>query len=195
MINGFEYGVQIRSIHANFFFHTENIASKKQVGKNLLNEAFVDKPVLVRKYVVGSASVLLKLRRKCNGASPACFLVDSFVKTKGLSRKFSSTVEIESEHLKCSILEDLKSGKWPTDCVIKRKAIKDYVQRVQNQILLCKGEQRLDLLAANAFDIRNRIFSMAKVFSEFKSSNYGLVGYSEMRTCCYLVQSNCLFII
>jgi len=34
MINRFEYGVQIRSIHANFSFIQKNIASKKQVGNN-----------------------------------------------------------------------------------------------------------------------------------------------------------------
>ena len=147
MINGFEYGVQIRSTHANFSLTQKNIASEKQVEKNLLNEVFVDKPALVRKYVVGCGSALLKLRRKCNGVSPACFLVDSFVKTKRLSREFSSTVELEPEHLKCSILEDLKGGKWPTDCIIKRKAVMNYVRRVQDQILLCKREQRLDLVA------------------------------------------------
>jgi len=180
MTNGFEYGVQIRSIHANFSLTQKNIASKKQVEKKFLNEAFVDKPVLIRKYVVSCGSALLKLRRKCNGVSPACFLVDSFVKTKRLSREFSSTVELESEHLKCSILEDLKGDKWPTDCIKKRKAVMNYVRCVQNQILLCKGEQRLDLIAANVFDIRNRIFSIDKIFTESKSSNYGLVGYSDL---------------
>ena len=90
MINRFEYGVQIRSIHANFSFTQKNIASKKQVENNIfLNEASVDKPFLVRKYVVSCGSVLLKLRRKCNGVFPACFLVDSFVKTKSfVSRIF-----------------------------------------------------------------------------------------------------------
>ena len=100
------------------------------------------------------------------------------MKTKRLSREFSSTVEIESEHLKCSILEDLKGEKWPTDCIIKRKAIKDYVHNVQNQILLCKREQRLDLLTVHVFDIRNRIFSIDKIFSESKSTSYGQVCYS-----------------
>ena len=180
MINRFEYGVQIRSIHANFSFTQKNIASKKQVEKNFLNEVSVDKPVLVRKYVVGCGSALLKLRRKCNEVFPACFLMDSFVKTKVWSREFSSTVEIESEHLKRSILEDLKGDKWPTDCIIKRKAIRDYVRCVQNQILLCKGEQRLNLVAANVFDIRNRIFSIDKIFSKSKSSNYKMVGYSDL---------------
>ena len=180
MINGFEYGVQIHSIHANFSFTQKNIASKKQVEKNFLNEVSVDKPVLVRKYVVGCGSALLKLRRKCNEVFPACFLMDSFVKTKVWSREFSSTVEIESEHLKRSILEDLKGDKWPTDCIIKRKAIRDYVRCVQNQILLCKGEQRLNLVAANVFDIRNRIFSIDKIFSKSKSSNYKMVGYSDL---------------
>ena len=179
MINGFEYGVQIRSIHANFSFTQKNIASKKQVEINHLNEAFVDKPFLVRKYTVGCGSALLKLRRKRNGVSLACFLMDSFVKTKRLSREFSSTIEIESEHLKRSVLENLKGDKWPTDCITKRKAIRDYVQRVQNQILLCKREQRLDLVAAHVFDIRNRIFSIDKIFNKCKSSNCGLVGYSD----------------
>lgn len=181
MINRFEYGVQICSIHANFSFTQKNIASKKQVESTILNEASVDKPVLVRKYVVGCGSALLKLRRKCNeGVSPACFLVDSFVKTKRLSREFSSIVEIEPEHLKCLILEDLKGGKWPTDCIIKRRAIKDYVQNVQNQILLCKREQRLNLVTDHVFDIRNRIFSIDKIFSEPKSSSYSQVGYSDL---------------
>ena len=35
MINRFEYGVQIRSIHANFSFTQKNIASKKQVENNV----------------------------------------------------------------------------------------------------------------------------------------------------------------
>lgn len=124
MINKFKYGVQIHSIHANFSLTQKNTASKKQVEKkNLLNKALVDKPVLIRKYVVSYGSALLKLRRKCNGISPAYFLVNSFVKTKRLSREFSSMVGLESEHLKCSILEDLKGDKWPTDCITKLKAI------------------------------------------------------------------------
>lgn len=180
MINGLGYGVQIHSIHANFSFTLENIASKKQVEKNFLNDAFVDKPFLVRKYAVGYGLALLKLRKKCNGVFPACFLVDSFVKTKKLSREFSSMVEIEAEHLKCSILEDLKGNKWPTDCITKRKAIKDYVRCVQNEILLCKREQQLDLVAANVFDLRNRIISIDKIYSGSKSSSYNLVGYSDL---------------
>lgn len=181
MINGSEYGVQICSIHANFSFTQKNIASKKQVGNSIfLNEAFVDKPFLVRKYVISCGSALLRLRRKCNGVFSACFLVDSFVNTKNLSREFSSTVEIESERFKRSILEDLKGDKWPTDCQIKRKDINDYVQNVQNQILRCKREQRLDFIVSHVFDIRNRIFSIDKVLSESKSSSYFQVGYSDL---------------
>lgn len=179
MANGLEYGAQIRSIHANFSFIQKNIVSKKQVERNLLNEAFVDKPVLIRNYVVGCGFALLKLRKRCNGVFSACFLVGSFVKTKILSREFSSTVELETKHLKCSILEDLETGKWPTDCVTKAKVVKDFVEHVQNQILLCKREQRLDLVAANVFDIRNRIFSIDNIFIGSKSSNYDLAGYSD----------------
>lgn len=184
MINGFEYGVQICNIHANFSFTQKNIASKKQVENNIffLNEVTVDKPFLLRKYVAGCGSALLKLRRRCNGILffPACFLMDSFVKTKILSREFSSAVGIESERFKHSILEDLKGGKWPADCINKRKAINDYVQSVQNQILVCKGEQRLEFIASHVFDIRNRIFSIDKVFTALKSSSYGQVGYSNL---------------
>lgn len=181
MINGFEYGVQICNIHANFSFTQKNIASKKQVDNNIfLNEAFVDKPFSSRKYVVSCGFALLKLRKKCNGVSPACFLMDSFVSTKSLSREFSSTAEIESERLKYSILEDLKGDKWPTDCLIKRKSVNGYVQNVQNQILRCKREQRLDFIAFHVFDIRNRIFSIDKVLNESKSSSYDQVGYSDL---------------
>ena len=180
MINRLKYGVQIRSIHANSSFTQKNIASKKQVENNILNEATVDKPFLVRKYVVSCGSALLKLRRRCNGIFPACLLMDSFVKTKVLSREFSSTVEIESERFKRSILADLKGEKWPTDCIKKRKAINDYVQSVQNQILRYKGEQQLEFIASQVFDIRNRIFSINKVFNESKSSCYDQVGYSDL---------------
>ena len=181
MINRFEYGVQIRSIHANFSFTQKNTASKKQVENNIfLNEAIVDKPFLVRKYVVSCGFALLKLRRKCYGVFPACFLMDFFVKTKVLSREFSSTVEIESERFKRSILKDLKSEKWPTDCIKKRKAINDYVQSMQNQILLCKKEQRLEFIASHVFDVKNRIFSIDKVFNKSKSSSYSQVGYSDL---------------
>jgi hypothetical protein len=103
MINRFEDSVQISSIHANFSLTQKNIASKKQVENNIfLNEAVVDKPFLVKKYVVSCGFASLKLRRRCNGIFPACFLVDSFLKTKGLIREFSSAVEIESERLKRS---------------------------------------------------------------------------------------------
>lgn len=184
MINGFEYGVQICSIHANFSFIQKNIASKKQVENDIvfLNEATVDKPFLLRKYVTSCSFALLKLRKRCNGVffSPACFLMDSFVITKILSREFSSTVGIESECFKHSILEDLKGGKWPTDCINKRKAINVYVQSVQNQILVCKREQRLEFIASHVFDIRNRIFSVDKVFTASKSGSYGQVGYSDL---------------
>ena len=105
MFNRFEYGVQIRSIHANFSFVNKNIASEKQVENNFfLNTVIVDKPFLVRKYVVSSSCASLKLRKKCNEKFSECFLVDSFVKIKILAREFSSTAEIESERFKRLIL-------------------------------------------------------------------------------------------
>ena len=181
MINRFEYEVQIRSIHVSFSFTQKNIASKKQVENTIfLNKAIVDKPFLIRKYVASYGFVLLKLRRKYNGIFLACFLTDSFVKTKFLSREFSSTVEIESERFKRSILEDLRSRKWPTNCIKNRKALNDYVQNVQNQILFYKRDQQLDFIASHVFDIENRIFSINKVFNESKSSSYGQIGYNDL---------------
>jgi hypothetical protein len=149
-------------------------------NKIYLNEATVDKPFLVSKYHIGCDFALLKLRRRCNKIFPACFLVDSFAKTKNLSRKFSSMEEIESERFKRSILENLKGRKWPTDCIKKRKIINDYVQSVQSQILFCKREQRLDFIIFNVFDVRNRIFSIDKVFNDSKNGSYCQVGYSDL---------------
>jgi RNA-directed DNA polymerase len=180
MINRLEYGVQIRSIHASFSSIQKNIASKKQVENSFLNEAILDKPFLIRKYVFSYGFALSKLRRRCNGISPACFLVDSFVKTKTLSREFSAIAEIESDRLKRSILEDLKGEKWPTNCIIKRKSIKDYVENVQTQILLCKREQQLDFITSHVFDIKNRIFAIDAVFAESKGTSYGQVGYNDL---------------
>ena len=85
--------------------------------------------------------------------------------------------ELESERLKYSILEDLKGDKWPTNCLIKRKAIIDYVQNVQNQILICKREQKLDLVASHVFDIRSRIFAIDTVFTKSKR------GYAYSKAC------------
>jgi hypothetical protein len=144
-----------------------------------LNKIIVDKPFSAKKYVVSSGFALLRLRRKCNGVSFACFLVDSFVGTKILAREFSANVGLESEQLKRSILEDLKSGKWPTDCLMKRLAIKNYVQNVQNQILIYEKKPQLDLIALHVFDIRNRIFAIDTVFTQTKSSSYNQVGYSD----------------
>jgi hypothetical protein len=106
--------------------------------------------------------------------------MDSFVKPKSLSREFSFTVEIESKHSECLFVEALKGEKRPTGCVTKRKAINDYVQNVQNQILLCKREQRLDFLISHVFNTRNHIDSVDKVFSESKSSSYDQVSYSDL---------------
>jgi hypothetical protein len=79
--------------------------------------------------------------------------------------------EIKNEYFKC--------GKWFTDHIIKRKVVKDYVKSVQNQILLCKKEQRLNFIAANVFDTRNRIFSIDQIFNKFRSNNHSLVTYND----------------
>jgi hypothetical protein len=83
-----------------------------------------------------------------------------------LFREFSSSVEIDSECYKRSILENLEGETWSTDCITKRTAINEYVQKVQNQILHCKGEQRLEFIASQVNDS--------------KSSSYGQVGYSDL---------------
>jgi retron-type reverse transcriptase len=106
--------------------------------------------------------------------------MDFFVKTKTLAQEFSVKAEIESDRSKRSILEDLKGGKWPTDCIIKRKAVNNYVQNVQNHILRYKKEQQLDFITSHVFDIKNRIFAIDAVFTESKSSSYGQVDYSDL---------------
>lgn len=74
----------------------------------------------------------------------------------------------------------MKNEKWPSDYVTGRKAIHNYIQDVRNQILFCKREKRLDFITTHVFDIRNRIFSIDKVFIESKSSSYGQVDYSDL---------------
>lgn len=182
MINKFEYGVQISSIYANFSFTQKKNALKKQVESIFFNETLVDKPFSVKNHVAGCKSFLLKLRIKCNGVFSACFIVDFFVKTKMSAQKFSYTTELESENFKRSILEDLNSNKWPTNYTKKRRNVYNYVQSVQNQILLCKKEQRLNFIASEVFDIRNRIFSINKVFNDSKTSCYFYMGYNNSTT-------------
>jgi len=69
MINRFDYGVQICSIHASSSFTQKNTALKKQVEKYFVNETDVDKPFSVKKYVVSCGFALPRLRRRCNGVS------------------------------------------------------------------------------------------------------------------------------
>ena len=122
------------------------------------------------------------MRKKRNRVTLAYFLVDFFVETKILAREFSVIAEIESKLFKCSILDDLKNDTWPTNCLAKRKVIKDYFKNKQNQILISKKEQQLSLIAVYVFDIRNRISAIDTVFNGSKSSNYNQVGYSDF-TC------------
>lgn len=180
MINRLEYGVQMRNIYANFSVTMKSYALKKQVEKYFINKTIVGKPFSVKNYVASYDFALSRLRKKCNGVSPACFLVDFFVGTKTLTREFSVNTELESKQLKCSVLEDLKSGKWPTDCLVKRKAIKDYVENIQIQILTYKKEQQLDFITPLIFDVRNRILAVDIVFAEGKNSSYSQVGYSDL---------------
>jgi len=158
------------------------------VGNNIfLSVANLVKPFLVRKYVIGCSSVLLKLRNKCNGVTnsilkffSACLLVGTFVKPK-MSRGFSFLKEIDSERsFKRSILEDLLNRRWPTDCINKRKFINNYVKNIQNQILLCKRDNQLNFITYHVFNIKNRIFSIDKILKDSKSSSYFQAGYSDL---------------
>jgi RNA-directed DNA polymerase len=88
--------------------------------------------------------------------------------------------KLKSDRLKRSILEDLNNKKWPTDCILKRKATANYVQNIQNQIIICKKEQQLDFITSHVFDIRNRIFSIDTVFTKSKNSSFSQTGYSDL---------------
>jgi hypothetical protein len=85
----------------------------------------------------------------------------------------------ELKRLKRSILEDLEVGKWPTDCIVKRKAIKIYIQELQTQFVTYKQEKRFDFIISYVFDIINRIFAIDSAFTESKSSSFNQVGYSD----------------
>lgn len=150
-VTRYEYGVQIHNNFVNFSHTTKNNASKKQVAFTVLNNMHLGKPFLIKNYAISNSFGLLKLRITGNGIFPACVLADSIVNFKTLARKFST--EIEPDSLKLSILNGLNSGKWPTDCIKKRKFIKNYVQSVQNQILFYDREQQLNFITKHVFDI------------------------------------------
>lgn len=85
--------------------------------------------------------------------------------------------KIESERLTRSILKDLKNKTWPTDCTIKRKAVKAYIQNVQNQTLIVKKKCQLNFISSHFFNIKNRIFAIDSIFNESKSRSYNQVGF------------------
>lgn len=84
------------------------------------------------------------------------------------------------ERLTRLVIEDLGVGKWPTSCLVKRKAIQAYVQYVQTQILACGQDERFDFIASHVFDIKTRIFAIDSVFMESKSSSFNQLGYSDL---------------
>lgn len=87
---------------------------------------------------------------------------------------------MELKHLTRLIIEDLGFGKWPTSCLVKRKAIQAYVQDVQTQVLACSQDERFNFIAFHAFDIKTRIFAVDSVFMESKSSSFNQLGYSDL---------------
>lgn len=84
------------------------------------------------------------------------------------------------ERLTRLIMEDLGVGKWPTSCVVKRKAIQAYVQYVHVQILARRLDERFDFISSHVFDIKTRIFAIDSVFMESKSSSFNQFGYSDL---------------
>jgi hypothetical protein len=70
----------------------------------------------------------------------------------------------------------LKGKKRSTDCITKRKAINEYVQKAQNQILHCKGEQQLEFIVS-------------------KSSSYGQVGCSDLTLTNFLKLPSCKIVM
>lgn len=87
---------------------------------------------------------------------------------------------MRSERLTRLIIEDLGVGKWPTSCLVKRKAIQVYIQYVQTQVLACRHDERFDFIVSHVFDIKTRIFAIDSVFMEAKSSSFNQFGYSDL---------------
>lgn len=78
------------------------------------------------------------------------------------------------------IVEDLRFGRWPTNCLVKRKAIQAYFLDVQTQILTYRQEERFDFAVSYVFDIKTRIFAIDSVFIESKSGSFNQFGYSNL---------------
>ena len=127
--------------------------------------------------IVSCTFILPRLRKKCNSLSYVFF--NGFF-AGILVRKFSFKVGLEQECLTGLIMEDLGAGKWPTNCLVKRKAIKAYVQNAQVQALARRREERFNYLVSHVFDIKTRIFAIDSVFMESKSSSFNQFGYSDL---------------
>lgn len=87
---------------------------------------------------------------------------------------------LKLERLTRLIMEDLEVGKWPTNCLEKRKAIKSYVQAAQTRVLAYRQEERFDFIISHVFDIKTRIFAIDSVFMESRSSSFNQFGYSDL---------------
>lgn len=97
-----------------------------------------------------------------------------------LIRKFSLVASLEQKCLIGSIMKDLGVGKWSTNCLAKRKAIKAYVQNAQTQVLSSRRGKRFDFIVSHVFDIRTRIYAIDSVFMESRSSSFNQLGYSDL---------------
>jgi len=96
-------------------------------------------------------------------------------------RKFSSTTNlIEYRELNSKILDMISNNYWPTNNKIIKNFINNWVKSNQQKINVSDPQQQLELVSTLTFDIKNRIYSIDKVFNNGKCSNYNQVGYSNL---------------
>jgi len=170
------YNTQASQTISNFLSFIVWKALKKHLELNKKKEFIIHKPSSLKKYVFSSGLALTKLRKRRNGNLPACLLVERVTLSKIGIRKFSSTTNlIEYRELNSKILDMISNNYWPTNNKIIKNSINNWVKSNQQKINVSDPQQQLELVSTLTFDIKNRIYSIDKVFNNGKCSNYNQV--------------------
>lgn len=82
-------------------------------------------------------------------------------------QRFSKNIEIENEHLKCSILKELHCRRWPSNSYQHKKAIRVFIKEKQKQLMLKPVKKQLNYLQNWVFDIRNRIIAVDIIAAKY----------------------------
>jgi len=182
--NRYKYSTQIFNTLVSWLNWISNALKKLAEAALSLQTKQWSKPYFQVRFDISRCSVLGDLRkvgdvflkRKSESTLISCFLVS--IKCR---RAFSIKIEID-DVLNQQIMDKLKSGIWPTDDNNIKQNIINFMETSRRILLSFEAEQQLVQVESFIFDIKNRIYSIDKVFKIGKSFSYGQVGYSDLTT-------------